>query len=268
VSATLTATNGDVRLAYDVRGEGDPLLLVQGLGYARWGWDPIVDLLAERFTVVQFDNRGIGASDVPRGPYSAEVMAQDAAAVLDAAGLERAHVVGASLGGIVAQQLALEAPERVDRLVLACTTPGTRGFAMPDRTVRLFVELPRLAPQEGLRRAIENALADETVERRPELVDDLLARRLADPPDLAGWRGQAAAGMSFDVLDRLGEIHAPTLVVHGTADNVVDYRNGELLAERIPGARLETFAGTGHLFFWEEPERFAQIVSSFLREPA
>ena len=91
------ALNGDVRLAYEVRGSGDPLLLVQGLGYGRWGWEPVADLLAEDFLVVSFDNRGIGESDVPPGPYSAAAMAGDATAVLDAVGLERAHVVGASL---------------------------------------------------------------------------------------------------------------------------------------------------------------------------
>ena len=268
MNAALTAVNGEVRLAYDVRGQGEPLLLIQGLGYPRWGWGPIVDPLAERFTVVSFDNRGIGSSDVPRGPYSASAMAQDAAAVLDSAGIERAHVLGASLGGIVAQELALTAPERVERLVLACTTPGTRGHPMPARTIRLLFEMPRLPLETGLRRAIENALAEETLQRRPQLVERILALRLADPPDLPGWQAQAAAAMGFDALERLGEIRARTLVVQGTDDNVVDPRNAELLGERIPDARVELFPGTGHLLFWEEPKRFAEVVSSFLEEDA
>lgn len=264
MSAALEARSGDVRIAYDVCGSGPPLLLVQGLGYARWGWEPVVDLLAERFLVVSFDNRGIGSSDVPPGPYSAAAMAADALAVLDAVDVARAHVLGASLGGIVSQQLALDAPDRVERLVLACTTPGTRGHPMPAQTVKLFLEFGSMPLEQSLRRGIENALAEGTLERRPELVEQILAHRLEAPPDMNGWQAQAMAGASFDVLDRLGEIRAPTLVVHGTADNVVDYRNAELLAERIPNARLELFPGTGHLFFWEEPERFVQVVSEFL----
>ena len=265
VSVALEARNGDVRLAYDVRGAGDPLLLVHGLGYARWGWEPVVDAFAERFLVVSFDNRGIGNSDAPRGPYSARVMAEDAVCVLDAAGIERTHVVGTSLGGMIAQELVLGWPERVDRLVLACTTPGgPRAFPMPAPTIRLMAKAPFMSRDVALRRFVENALADETVARRPELVEQILAYRLASPPDPAAWQAQAAAGMSFDAFDRLGEIRAPTLVVTGTADIVVDPRNSQLLGERIPGARLELVEGTGHLFFWEEPERFLRVVSEFL----
>ena len=139
---------------------------------------------------------------------------------------------------------------------------------MPEPTVRLFLEFARLPAEVGLRRGIENALSAGTLEARPELVDRLLAHRLEAPPDLNGWQAQAAAGATFDVLDRLGEIRAPTLVIHGSEDNVVDYRNAELLAERIPGARLELIPGTGHLFFWEEPERFASVVSAFLEQAA
>src|SRR5258708_308287 len=144
----MTATSADgTRIAWSERGSGPPLLLIQGLGYASWGWEPVVAPLAECFRVVLFDNRGIGGSDSPPGPYTAAALAEDAAAVLEAAGAERAHVVGASLGGMIAQQLVLDRPELVDRLVLACTTPGgPSSHPMPERTVRLMTEalvLPR-----------------------------------------------------------------------------------------------------------------------------
>jgi 3-oxoadipate enol-lactonase len=113
-----------MKIAWESRGQGEPVLLIHGLGYARWGWEPVVAPLAERFRLLLFDNRGIGESEIPPGPYSARAMAEDAVSVLDEAGVERAHVVGTSLGGMVAQELALSHPERVDRLVLACTTPG------------------------------------------------------------------------------------------------------------------------------------------------
>jgi 3-oxoadipate enol-lactonase len=262
---TATAISGGVRIAYELRGEGPPLLLVHGLGYARWGWEPVVDGLAERFRVCLFDNRGVGESDVPEGPYSARSMAGDAVAILDDAGFERVHVVGTSLGGMVAQELALSFPERVDRLVLACTTPGVRGIPMPEETFRLLASASSLPLEEALRRFVENALAPGV---DAALVERIMAHRLASPLDMNGWRAQAAAGMVFDSLDRLGEIRAPTLLLHGTADVVVDSRNSELLAERIPDARLELFAGRGHLFMWEEPERFVRSVIDFLAEGA
>ena len=251
-----------MRIAWESRGDGAPLLLIHGLGYARWGWEPVADRLAERFRVLLFDNRGIGESEVPQGPYTAAAMAGDALQVLDEADVERAHVVGTSLGGMVAQELALAHPERVDRLVLACTTPGGAGaFPLPQRTLALIAEAPSLAPDVALRRFVENALADDSPEA---LVDRIYAHRLASPPDPAGWQAQAAAGASFDALDRIGDIGAPTLILHGTDDGVVDSRNAALLAERIPDARVRLFESRGHLFFWEDPDGFVEAVEGFL----
>jgi pimeloyl-ACP methyl ester carboxylesterase len=249
-----------VKLAWESRGEGPPLLLIQGLGYGRWGWEPIVPGLAERHRVVFYDNRGIGESDKPAGPYTAAQMAGDALQVLDEAGIERAHVLGASLGGMVAQELAIAAPERVDRLILCCTTPGGPGAVpMPEVTLKLFAEAPSLAPEVALRRFIENALGADPP---AAIVDELLALRIANPPDPAGWQAQAAAGMGF--MGVVAEITAPTLIVSGTADNVVDYRNAELLASRIPGSRVELLEGCGHLFFWERADECVRIVDEFL----
>jgi 3-oxoadipate enol-lactonase len=259
------ALNERVRIAYDVRGEGPPLLLVQGLAYARWGWEPVVDGLAERFLVAQFDNRGVGESDAPPGPYTVAAMAADAIAVLDAEGVERTHVVGASLGGMVAQEIAIAYPGRVDRLVLACTTPGgSRGFPMLEQTVQLLTQSLAMPREQALRLFVENALAPESVRSRPELVERIIAHRLASPQSIPAWQAQATAGATFDAADRVGSIGAPTLVLQGTEDEVVDPRNGELLAELIPGARLQRFEGTGHIFFWEQPERFVEAVTEFL----
>jgi 3-oxoadipate enol-lactonase len=263
MSTALRARNGEVELAYELLGEGPPLLLIQGLGYGGRGWGPVLEPLAEDFTVAVFDNRGFGASDVPPGPYSVTELAEDARAVLDGAGFERTHVVGASLGGMVAQELALAHPERIDRLVLACTTPGgVAAYPMPPETVSLMLEAPTMDPEVALRRFVENALGDRTSE---ELIEHIVAYRSANPPDLGGWQSQAAAGALHDALDRIGEIGSPTLVVHGTKDAVVDPRNADLLAERIPNARLELLPGCGHLLFWEEPERFASLIKEFLQ---
>jgi pimeloyl-ACP methyl ester carboxylesterase len=249
-----------MNIRWDSQGTGTPLLLIQGLGYGRWGWDPVVPGLAERWRVLTFDNRGIGESDKPAGPYTAREMADDALQVLDEAGVERAHVLGASLGGMIAQEVAVAAPERVDHLVLCCTTPGgAHTVPMPEVTIRLFQEAPSLAPEVALRRFVANALGSQAPE---ELVDELFARRVASPPDPAGWQAQAAAGTTFPGVE--DEIAAPTLVLQGTEDNVVDHRNAQVLADRIAGARVELFHGCGHLFFWEQPDEFVRIVTRFL----
>ena len=246
-----------VRIAWERHGAGEPLLLVHGLGYARWGWEPVLPGLAERFDVLLFDNRGIGESDAPAGPYTVAELAGDAVAVLDEAGVERAHVVGTSLGGMVAQELALAHPGRVDRLVLACTTPGgPQAFPLPERTLALMAEAATLEPAVALRRFVENALAPPTPVERPELVDRIMEHRLATAQGQAAWAAQAAAGVGFDRYDRMGEIAAATLVLTGTEDGVVDPRNAGLLAEHVPDARLERFEGTGHLIQLDQPVRF------------
>jgi pimeloyl-ACP methyl ester carboxylesterase len=258
----VNARNGEVSIAYETVGEGPQLLLMQGLGYARRGWGPAIEGLAESFRVTFYDNRGIGESDKPAGPYTARDLAEDAVAVLDAVGDERAHVVGASLGGMAAQELAVGFPERVERLVLACTTPGgADAFPIPAQTLALFAEAPTLPPDVALRKFVANSLSDGAPDG---LVEEIFQWRLANPPDPAGWQAQAAAGTTYDGGGRAREITAPTLVVHGTEDNVVDTRNAELLAELIPNARVEVLEGCGHLMFWEQPERFVAVVEEFL----
>jgi pimeloyl-ACP methyl ester carboxylesterase len=225
--------------------------------------------LAERFEVLLFDNRGIGESDAPPGPYTVEELAADAVQVLDEAGFGRAHVVGTSLGGMVAQELALSYPERVERLVLACTTPGgADAHPMPEVTVRLMAEAASLEPAVALRRFVENALSPTSVAKRPELVERIMAHRLRTAQAPAAWAAQAAAGAGFDVGGRLGGLQSATLVQHGSEDVVVDPRNADLLAEQLPDARLERFPGCGHLFFWEAPERFVSSVAGFLEDGA
>jgi 3-oxoadipate enol-lactonase len=246
-----------VNIAWERHGDGPSLLLIQGLGYARWGWEPVVEPLARSFDVILFDNRGIGASDAPSGPYTVAELAADALQVLDEAEVGRAHVVGTSLGGMVAQELALAAPERVDKLVLACTTPGgTQAFPLPARTAELMTR------GATLREFVENALAPNPDEK---IVERILQHRDATAQPIEAWSAQAAAGAGFDALDRVDRIAAPTLLLHGTEDGVVDPRNSALLAERIPGARVELFAGGGHLFFWEQPDRFVKVVTEFLQ---
>jgi pimeloyl-ACP methyl ester carboxylesterase len=257
---------GDVWLDYEARGAGEPLLMIHGLGYGKWGWSWNAPPLAERFHVVTFDNRGIGGSDAPAGPYTVAQLAADSVALLDALGIRRAHVIGTSLGGFIAQHMAVEYPERVDRLVLACTTCGGPDMVpMPERTVKLLLEVPSLPDDVRLRRSTENGFSDSTVRERQDLVEAVMAFRRTTAQPFEAWLSQSAAGASFDLSGRVGEITAPTLVMTGDSDAVVDPRNAGLLAGAIPGARRVEMAG-GHLFFIENASEFNRVVVEFLED--
>jgi pimeloyl-ACP methyl ester carboxylesterase len=265
VGAGVRARVGDVSIGYDVHGDaGDWVLLVMGLGYGRWGWHRQVEGLSPRFRVITFDNRGIGESDVPPGPYTVPMLARDAVGLLDALEVQRAHVVGASLGGFVAQELALSFPERVGRLVLACTAfGGPTSLPMPEVSVRLMTEAPSLPEEVRLRRFIENAFSESYAREHPEVVDEIMRLRLETAQSPEAWQAQAAAGAAFDAADRVGAITAETLVLTGTEDRVVDPGNARLLADAIPGAALAELPG-GHLFTIEQAPLFNRIVSEFL----
>ena len=211
------------------------------------------------------DNRGSGLSDLPAGPFSVADMAGDVIAVLDDAGVRRAHTMGVSLGGMMAQELAVDHPDRVDALVLVSTTPGWPfAFPMPAVSVRLFAATRSMTREAALRRHAENALSAYTIERQPEVVDRLVDVQRSRQADPRAASAQAAAGARYAGRLRQTRIRARTLVVQGTADTVVAPGNGKLLADRIPGAQLMIFPDLGHLLFWQDPDGFATAVISFL----
>jgi 3-oxoadipate enol-lactonase len=269
VSRIRYARSGGLRIAYELRGtvrRGRPwLVLIQGMGFDRLGWEPVLGKLLRRFRLVLVDNRGTGCSDRLAGSFGVADMTDDVVAVLDAAGIRRAHVMGVSLGGMVAQELAITHPERVDGLVLACTTPGWPfAYRMPAACVRLIAATAGVTPETALRLHTENALSTRTVEQYPEVVNRLVELQGSRPADSGALSAQAAAGTRYTGGLRQARIQARTLVLHGGADAVVDPRNGKLLADRIPGAQLVTFPELGHLLFWEDPDGFAAAVTSFL----
>jgi 3-oxoadipate enol-lactonase len=271
VSKTRYARSGDLRIAYELRGVAvtrrPALLLIQGLGFDRAGWGPAIGSLQRRFRLVLIDNRCSGRSPAA-GSFSVADMAGDALAVLDDAGIGAAHVLGASLGGMIAQEFAVRHPDRVNRLVLACTTPGWPfAYPMPLPSAALIAASQRLAPDEALRRHVENALSVSTVAERPELAERIIdCQPSVSARDPDAWQAQAMAGARYAGSFRQRRIRARTLILHGTADRVVDPRNARLLADRIEHADLVTFPGLGHLFFWEDSDAFAAAVTSFLHD--
>jgi pimeloyl-ACP methyl ester carboxylesterase len=263
------ASHGTLRIAYELLGTMHRrrpwLVLIQGMGFDRSGWEPVLPALRRRFRLVLVDNRGTGRSGRPAGSFAVADMAGDVVAVLDDAGIGRAHVLGASLGGMVAQELAITWPERVGRLVLACTTPGwPASYPMPAASLRLIMVTRGMPVEAARRRHTEHALSAQAVQRNPALVGRLMEVQGVRPVGQEVLSAQAMAGARYAGRLRLGRIGARALVVHGSADAVVDPRNARLLAGRITGASLVTFPGLGHLLFWEDPAGFAAAVTSFL----
>jgi pimeloyl-ACP methyl ester carboxylesterase len=253
-------------LAVTVAGDGPPLLLIPGLGATRVVFAPLMPLLTPWFRVAVYDQRGIGASQVTPGPYSTEQLAYDATAVLDGVGFGRATVLGASFGGMVAQELAIRHPEHVGSLVLAATGPGHGRLSVepaPEAADALLGKGAR-TPEEAYRIACTVLYSRRFQDEHPEVIEAQVRDRASRPIDGRAFRAQLAASWGHDAWDRLGAIVAPTLVMHGSDDAVMPLANASVLAQRIPGARLVVFEGAGHLFFHEEPERTVETVRAFL----
>jgi 3-oxoadipate enol-lactonase len=250
------AASGEVELHYESTGAGEaPVLLVMGLGMTATGWWRTVPVLAERLRVLSFDNRGVGRSDRPPGPYTVAQMADDAMAVLDAAGERSAHVYGVSLGGMIAQEIALRHPERVRRLVLAATTPGGPRARPPDSaTLAFFERRAQMPAEEAVWASVPYNYAARTRLEGAQRIAEDIAQRLRFPIEPDPYRAQLAAAVGHDAYGRLSAIGAPTLVVHGAEDRMLPPDNARLLADAIPRAELRVWPRTGHLLFTDEPE--------------
>ena len=250
------ATNGDVRLWYERQGEGPPLLFISGTGGDLRQRPNVFDgPLAKTFDTVAYDQRGHGRTESPDRRYDMADYAADAAAVLDAAGWDRCSVFGVSFGGMVAQEVAIRFPDRVDRLVLACTSSGGAGGASYP-----LHELTSLPVGERLRRqlAISDTRYDEAwQDANPAEAADLLALAAARAGETN--ERQLAARSRHDTYDRLPRITAPTFVCAGRYDGIAPVANSEVLADRIGDARLQVFEG-GHLFLLQDRSAFAAIV--------
>ncbi len=259
-----TTSSDGTRIHYEIHGRGEPVLLVMGLGSNAFGWHRTLPWLAERYQAIAFDNRGVGRSDVPPGPYTIAQMADDAAAVLDATGHETAHVVGASLGGMIAQRLALAHPHRLRSLVLVCTTPGGARNARASAEVTAALVQGGADPRDVYRRNAWFLYGEETRTHRPERIEEDLEYRQRIPPTPAGYLAQLQAAMGHDTWDELPAVAVPTLVLHGDADLLIPAANGALLAGRIPGARLVAIPGAGHMLQADAGDTVREAVLDFL----
>lgn len=242
------------------RGSGEPLLLIMGMGGHHRMWhEPFLELLEADFDLVAFDHRGIGTSDRADAPFTTADLADDAVALLDEAGWSSAHVFGISMGGLVAQELALNHPDRVRTLTLGCTLVGTRGDLSAKGPQR-FVEAGMTRDAEvAVRTGFEvNLSAGYAAD--PARFEEFRERSLAVKVPIPVVMMQMQAVLSHDTAARLPSLAVPTLVMHGGADEMVLVGNGKQLASLIPRARLEIFEEAGHLFWWEDPDRAAALI--------
>jgi len=261
---------GDVQLEYDIHGAGEPLLLIAGLGYDRWAWHRMIPGLARHFQVIAFDNRGVGGSDRPPGPYSATMLAADTAGLLAALGVPRAHVLGHSMGGFVAQALVLERPELVDRLILCATNYGGPRHIPPTPEALAVLTDTTLDPETRFRRGLAVSCAPGFTEAHPEIVAAWMERRLAHPMEPTAYQAQLAIGLGLLAEEtcferRLGAVRAPTLILAGEHDPIVPPGNARLLAATIPGSRIIMLPGAGHFFPIEAPDAAVAAVVGFAR---
>jgi pimeloyl-ACP methyl ester carboxylesterase len=259
------ADQGPVRLYYESSGRGPAVLLVMGLGMTLHAWWRTLPVLAASFRVLAFDNRGIGRSEPATLPYSVGQMADDAVAVLDAAGEEAAHVYGISLGGMVAQEIALRHPERVRALVLGATTPGgSRSTPPGDAALSFLARAAAMGPEETAWASVPYIYAERTRRRHGNRIAADVARRVQFPTEPVAYGQQLSAAAAHSTSARLEHITAPTLVVHGAEDAVVPPDNARVIADGIPDAGLRLWPHAGHLYVTDEP-RADRDIARFLR---
>lgn len=249
---------------WEEHGEGPPVLLIMGLSFTLDMWHRILPEVTRCYRAIIFDNRGIGRSDVPRGPYSIRTLAADAVAVLDAAGVKAAHVVGASMGGMIAQEMALSFPARVLSLALGCTSysgffskwprfrQGPSGIA--------WLRSDRLERERAFRHLL---YAKNTPEH---LIEEDIRIRVACEWTFKGVMSQLSGILLWSSYWRLPKVNVPTLVMHGDEDHLLPPQNGKIVASRIPGARFELLPNAGHMLTTDQPEATLESLMRFLKE--
>ena len=246
-------------------GAGEPLLLIMGFGGDHTAWALQMTAFAAGYRVIAFDNRGVGRTDAPDHPYTTRMMARDALGLMDALGIDQAHVLGVSMGGMIAQELALERPERVRSLHLGCTLARPDAYLLALNAAWRDMRIG-LGREATLRTLGLWLFAPTTYAERPDLVETLLQNALANPypQSVCGFLRQGEAVASHDALERLPDIRCPTLVSVAEDDILVPLRFSREIAARIPGAELRVIASAGHVYFLEQPDVFNELCLEFL----
>jgi len=258
-----------IELAYQLLGSGAPLVMIHGAQGDQTSFDGLAPQFSDRYRVLRFDQRGSGLSDKPDMPYSIAMLADDTAALMDHLGLAPAHVFGISMGGTIAQELALRHPAKVRSLVLGCTTPGgphairASGAAL----MNAYSTQPMTAEERG-RALAEAAFTKGYLARHPEVIASMIAARRERPIETTAFAHRMRAIVGFDAYDRLPQIKCATLVIAGKDDALISCENSRIIAERIAGAKLVILEPAGHSFWVEQPDQTVKAIADFLASVA
>jgi len=259
-----------IELYYEINGSGKPLVLISGLGYPLWQWRKMVPFLAEHSQVITFDNRGVGQSDKPAGPYTSQMLAADTAGLLDALGIEKAAIMGHSMGGFIAQAMALYYPEKVSGLILCSTNFGGPNHApITDEAMAVLSDVAS-DPMTRFTNGLKVSTAPGWANAHPDIVQEWVEWRVANPVEPVPYQAQMAIGLALTAKEaafeiKLPNISVPTLILFGGYDKVVPPENAELLRKQIRGSQIAIIPDAGHFFPIEVPEAASQIVIDFLK---
>ncbi|MHA1580203.1 MAG: alpha/beta fold hydrolase [Candidatus Freyarchaeota archaeon] len=258
---------GDIKMYYEIHGKGFPLVMIMGLSANKDWWPPyVLEQFSKHFKVLVFDNRGAGRTDAPKIDYTIRMFADDTLGLMDALQIEEAHVLGVSMGGMIAQEFVLNYTDRVKKLVLCCTTPGgPNAVPTPPEVIQQMTSMEGLTDEQIARRIIPLLYPEEFIKNNPDVVERTVNHILIAPISQDAYMRQLGAIMRFDAYDRLPQIRRPTLVMAGKEDVLLPYRNSEILAERIPGAKLVLYDGVGHGLITQVAEDFTKRVIEFLK---
>lgn len=255
-----------IEFYYEIYGEGMPLVLLEGLGYASWMWYRQIDALSKHFKVIVFDNRGVGETDKPDMEYTIELFADDTIEVLEALGVEKTHILGVSMGGFIAQEFSIKYPDKVDKLILCSTSfGGPNSIPIPEESLQVLMKGGgEYKSPEDVKEAISIGLDEKNLQFRQDVVNRILEEKVRNPQPRYAYQRQLMAGASFNAEERVNKIKAETLILAGSGDRVVPPENARLLHMRIANSRVEIIDGAGHLFFMEEPDITNKLIIDFL----
>ena len=260
----------DINIYYEIYGEGYPFILIRGLSSSLDSWHPYsISQFSKHFKTILFDNRGAGKTDVSEGKYSAKMMADDTIGLMDALQLEKAYVLGFSLGGCIAQEMVLNYSNRVSKLILTSSWSGdSHGIVTPIPEKNPFPKLYEFILngeyEKGARVLTDALFPDKYKENNLEIIERIVKNYMEHIPSLKGFAGQAAYRETFDTYERLPEIKIPTLILHGTEDIILPVENAKILAERIPHSELVLFEETGHGMNIQVNKLWTQKIIEFL----
>jgi 3-oxoadipate enol-lactonase len=265
--AMMLVTREGIRLFYYVQGQGELLVLIRGYANAASMWYTQVPRLSEYFKVITFDNRDTGNSDRVETPYSIGDMAGDVIALIEHLALGPVHLLGVSMGGMIAQQVTLNRPDLVKTLILGCTTCNSgQGLSTDPEVLELFATLPELSDEENVRRSLPVFFAFETLTNRPDFIDEYVQKSLTQRPPLTTFNRHKQAIQGFNLCGQLHQISVPTFIQHGGVDKLLPAFNAEQLHTLIPHSELRIYGRLGHVFFMEDAENYNKDIIEFIRK--